>query len=164
MIFSKTSELRDKEKVSFRSFRKEAEKKREVSLKWSEKMKEKFAKGMDEKKVIGQTKERKRLEMLEEIKKFGGPFTNADQVQEFLNDASINDVDAKRRLKLELKFARDSSTSLPKSDPIFRIQVTQPNKVTFKYLSYTLLDIHKLLFRGIQSLGLSFCADKLLRR
>ena len=30
------------------------------------------------------------------------------------------------RLKMELRFARESSTSLPQSDPIFRIQVTLP--------------------------------------
>ena len=32
------------------------------------------------------------------------------------------------RLKLELQFARDSSTTLPKNDPIFKMMITQPNK------------------------------------
>ena len=31
-------------------------------------------------------------------------------------------------MKLELKYARDSSITLPKSDPIFRIQVSELNK------------------------------------
>ena len=30
----------------------------------------------------------------------------------------------KQRMKLELQFARDSSTLLPKADPIFKVQVT----------------------------------------
>ena len=33
-----------------------------------------------------------------------------------------------KTLKLELRFARESSTTLPQADPIFRIQVTLPSK------------------------------------
>ena len=31
-------------------------------------------------------------------------------------------------MKLELRFARESSTTLPQADQVFRIQVTMPNK------------------------------------
>ena len=31
-------------------------------------------------------------------------------------------------MKLELQFARDSSTTLPKTDPLFRVMVVEPNK------------------------------------
>ena len=31
-------------------------------------------------------------------------------------------------MKAELQFARDSSTTLPKADPLFRVMVTLPNK------------------------------------
>ena len=34
----------------------------------------------------------------------------------------------KKQLKLEIQFARNSSTTLPKTDPLFRVQVTLPNK------------------------------------
>ena len=34
----------------------------------------------------------------------------------------------KMRLKMELQFARDSSTTLPKTEPLFRVMVTMPNK------------------------------------
>lgn len=33
----------------------------------------------------------------------------------------------KARMKLELQFARDSSTLLPKVDPLFKVQVTLPS-------------------------------------
>ena len=49
MVFSKTADLRVIYDKSFKSFRQEAEKKAGVSLKWSERMKEKYSKGMDEK-------------------------------------------------------------------------------------------------------------------
>ena len=34
----------------------------------------------------------------------------------------------KVRMKMELQFARDSSTTLPKTDPLFRVMITLPNK------------------------------------
>ena len=33
----------------------------------------------------------------------------------------------KQRMKLEVQFARESTTLLPRVDPIFKIMVTQPN-------------------------------------
>ena len=98
VILDKTKELREKSTESFRSYRKESEKKAEISLKWSKRMKEKSSKGLGEKMIIGEKKEGDRLAMLEQLKKDGGPFTN-------------------------------SSTTLPKTGPLFRIQVTQPKKV-----------------------------------
>ena len=32
------------------------------------------------------------------------------------------------RMKMEVKFARDSSTTLPRVDPLFKVQITQANK------------------------------------
>ena len=139
IVLSKTAELRGKTDVSFRSFRKEAEKKKEINLKWSEKMKEKFKKGIDEKMVKGEVKERKRLAMLEELKKHGGPCTSAEQVEDLVKKHSHDDASQElltKRLKMEMKFARDSSTTLPKVDPIFRIQVTLPNKVGYEMLLF----------------------------
>ena len=91
-------------------------------------MKEKFSKGVDEKRVVAHHQERKRLDMLDGLKEMDGPFTNADEVQTFLDDTKITDELKKKRLKLEMQFARESSMTLPKSDPIFRIMVTLPSK------------------------------------
>ena len=72
--------------------------------------------------------ERKRLIMMEGLKSSGGPFTNAEEVEQFLGDTSITDKDKQKRMKREMQFARESSITLPKVDPLFKIQVTQPNK------------------------------------
>ena len=128
IVLGKTADLRTNSDSNFRSFYKEAEKKAEVSLKWSAKMKEKFSKGVDEKRVVAHQQERKRLDMLDGLKEMDGPFTNADEVQTFLDDTKITDELKKKRLKLEMQFARESSTTLPKSDPIFRIMVTHTTK------------------------------------
>ena len=66
--------------------------------------------------------------MLEDLKQMSGPFTNADEVKIFLDNNDMTGDVKDRRMKLEVQFARDSSTTLPKSDPIFRIMVVLPNK------------------------------------
>ena len=91
-------------------------------------MKEKFAKGADEKQIIAQRKEKKRLNMLECLKYQGGPFTNAEQVKEYLEKQDIDEKSKKDRMKKEIQFARESSTTLPKTDPLFKIQITLPSK------------------------------------
>ena len=127
MILQGTMKLRTGTERSFRSFKAEALKKRLLELKWSEKMKKKFGEKTDETRIVAQANERKRLDMLAELKSFGGPFTEAGEVSQYLlSDAP--DAIKKKRLKLEVQFARNSSTTLPKQDPLFRIQVTLPNK------------------------------------
>lgn len=131
LILQRAKDLREgRETRVFRTFKKEAAAKREVELAWSEKMKEKIKQGYSEKQVVGQTKERKRLDMLEALKEAGGPFTDAAAVQAYLDleNVEMNAKKKQSRLKLELRFARESSTTLPQADPIFRIQVTLPSK------------------------------------
>ena len=63
--------------------------KEELKLKWDEKTKENFAKGANEKQQVAQAKERKRLDLLESLQECGGPFTNADQVEQYLRKEDI---------------------------------------------------------------------------
>ena len=48
-----------------------------------------------------------------------------DSVQKFMDRSDKRDIDKKIRLKKELHFVRESSTTLPSCDPIFKIQVTK---------------------------------------
>ena len=41
-------------------------------MEWKEKIKEKMAKGADIRQIVAQTKERKRLDILDELKDLGG--------------------------------------------------------------------------------------------
>ena len=124
IVLGKTQDLRDKKQdSSFRSFRKQVEMKRDKEVQWNQKQKERFAQEADMARVVAIGKERKRLDLLEKLKGDKGPFTNAEEVQAFMN----SDVDPKQkqiRMKREVQFARDSSTTLPRVDPLFKIQVT----------------------------------------
>ena len=42
--------------------------------------------------------------MLEDLKKLNGPFTNPDEVTEYIHNHSIGEKDKKQRLKKEIQF------------------------------------------------------------
>ena len=122
-----SEQLRENSDSSFRSYREQAKAKHLLELKWSEKMKNNMKEGVDEKQVLAFRKETKRLQLLEGLKKSGGPFTSATEVKTVVK-ATNSDNYKQQRLKKELKFARDSSTTLPCINPLFNIQVTLPTK------------------------------------
>ena len=126
MILAKAAELRDGKESQFRSFKVEVEKKRQLEIEWQKRTQEKFAAGANEKQVVAQAKERKRLDILDSLKENGGPFTDADQVKLYLDQEGITDREKQLRMKKEIQFARESSTTLPSNDPLFKIQVSLP--------------------------------------
>ena len=60
-----------------------------MELAWSLKMKDMIKLGYSEKKIIGQIKERKRQDMYETLKINGGPFTDADSVQNYSESVEV---------------------------------------------------------------------------
>ena len=53
----------------------------------------------------------------------GGPFTSADEVDEYL-EVECDEIKARNRLRDEVRFARDSTRSLPrKTCPYFKMMV-----------------------------------------
>ena len=76
---------------------------------------------------MAQRQERKRLDMLNSLKSLSGPFTDAVEVVKYLAEPTLSEKVKQQRLKLEVQFARESTTLLPKVDPLFRIQITLPN-------------------------------------
>ena len=127
MVLAHRAELSAGKESTFRTYKEQVEAKKKIMLEWQEKIKDKLANGADIRQLVAQTKERKRLDILDELKESGGPFTTAEEVQEFLEREGITEKDKQKRMKKEMRFARESSTTLPSSDPLFKIQVTLPN-------------------------------------
>ena len=125
IILQKTQVMRDNNPSNFRSFKGELERVKELKIFWSERMKVAQEKGSDEKQEMARQKEDKRLNNLEFLKSKGGPFTDEREVEEYLAKDE-QEKDNVKRMKMELQFARDSSTLLPKVDPIFSAQITIP--------------------------------------
>ena len=123
IILKKTEHLRKaSENPDFRSFKKQVEIKREKEVEWNAKMADKLKNDAARKQEVALGQERKRIIMLEDLKGLGGPFTSQEEVEEFLGK-SIPEKEKVARMKKEMKFARDSSTTLPRVDPLFKIQV-----------------------------------------
>lgn len=53
------------------------------------------------------------------------PFTNAEEVEEYMLSPVPDIATKQKRMKKEIQFARNSSTTLPKFDPLFKVQVTK---------------------------------------
>ena len=86
-------------------------------------MKERVKKGSDEKREDALIKERKRTAILQKLKEQGGPFTSAEEADDYLADLDdLNMKEKQKRMKLEITYARDTSTLLPKADPLFKIR------------------------------------------
>ena len=48
-------------------------------------------------------------------------------MENYLAEPTLSEKVKQQRLKLEVQFARETTTLLPKVDPLFRIQLTLPN-------------------------------------
>ena len=119
----KTRALREsREQTNFRSFWQQVEYKREKEVEWNAKIAEKTKEEAVRKQEAALGQERKRLLLLEKLKEVQGPFTNSEEVEEFLA-REIPEKEKQARMKKEIQFARDSSTTLPKVDSLFKIQV-----------------------------------------
>ena len=128
MVLQRCKELRNGQTPSFRGYKEAAQAKREMELSWTVSMKERMKKGSDEKREVALVQERKKLDSLEKLKEFGGPFTSAEEVEAYLVDIGPVNMKVKQgRMKREMQYARDTSTLLPKVDPLFRIQKTEAN-------------------------------------
>ena len=93
-MLGKTQELREANQgSSFRSFKKAVEMKREKEVEWNQKIKARFAQEADMVRNVALGKERKRLDLLEKLKAEKGPFTSAEQVQDYMN----TDIDPKTK-------------------------------------------------------------------
>ena len=70
IIPGKTTELSETNmsSISFRSYRKEVEAKRDKELKWNKKQRERFVQDADALRTVAISKERKRMDLMEKLK------------------------------------------------------------------------------------------------
>jgi hypothetical protein len=125
-ILQRNKEFREGATSSFRSYRQAAKDKRDLELFWTDQMKQKMSQGSDSKREMALIQEQKKLGLLEELKEAGGPFTSAEEVEAYLL-TTLPEKEKKKRMKAEIQYARDSTTLLPKVDPLFRIRKTLPS-------------------------------------
>ena len=60
------------------------------------------------------------------MKKASGPFTSAEEVDGYLERDETEAKRAQARMRDEIKYARDSSASLPRQHGLYKIMSTDP--------------------------------------
>ena len=83
-------------------------------------------KSFDEKREMALKQEQRVLGLLEDLKEVGGLFTSAEQMESFLAISVAGEENGKR-LKLEVQYAKETTTLLPKADSLCRIRKTLPS-------------------------------------
>ena len=94
---------------------------RVLKAQWSERQLTLKQAGLTSKEAQRLHVEVRKLNILEQLRNEGGPFTSTEEVDEYLQNADIA-VDTKaKRMRKEVTYARDSCVSLPKTHKMFKI-------------------------------------------
>ena len=62
------------------------------------------------------------MKQIQELKELNGPFTSCKEVDDFLDNKDMDEKVRIKRMKTEVMYARDTSLSVPKNNPVFRIR------------------------------------------
>jgi hypothetical protein len=123
MIIQGTKELREKY-GNFREFGQAVKRVKDIKLNWANKQETLAGKKIDQKQAESLKVEGRVLKQLEELKICGGPFTSCSEIDNYLARNDLTDQTIKRRMKMEVQYARDTSRSIPRSNPVFKIRAT----------------------------------------
>ena len=93
----------------------------EIMRAWSIKQEELRKQGMQDKEIANLAVDRRRNKDLDSLKAMGGPFTSAAAVDQYILSGECDNEAKLNRLYLEVRYARDTSLSLPKTSDLFRL-------------------------------------------
>ena len=72
--------------------------------------------------------EKRKLANLDSIRAQGGPFSSAEEIDNYLLTTDDNLKTKTNLMRDKVTYARDTSSSLPKNSPVFRIITTEGGK------------------------------------
>ena len=100
---------------------------------WKEKQEELKYTGLNNKEIQSISTDKRRITDLDWLKERGGPFTKLEQVDDYVRRADVTDKEKQKRLYKEVRYARDTSLSLPKSSEMFRLKEKYKPLATDKF-------------------------------
>jgi hypothetical protein len=93
----------------------------EIMQAWSMKQEELRKQGMQDKEIANLAVDRRRNKDHDTLKAMGGPFTSSAAVDQYIVSSEPDYETKLSRLYLEVRYARDTSLSLPKTSDLFRL-------------------------------------------
>lgn len=100
---------------------------------WEEKQKKLKKEGMDAKEIASISQDRQRNSDLNTLTSMGGPFTQPEQVEDYIEDPNETEEAKIKRLYVEVRHAKNSSLSFPKSSDLFRLKRKGKNLTSAEY-------------------------------
>ena len=119
-----TEELRKKDTGGFRHLTKEASAIKMLKVSWSDRQQEMHKAALTIKEQKNWNVEQRKLDILDRLKAQNGPFTCTEEVDEYLISKKFSDNEKQKRMRDEITYARDTSQSLPRASPFFKIYDT----------------------------------------
>ena len=122
IVLHKTQVLRDfdQDPSFFRQMTAAVSKLKSIKTEWDERQQELRQIGLTKKESEALRIEQRKNNILARLKTVGGPFTKAEEVDEYISqEADL--LKCQRRMREEITFARDTSQSLPRACPLFKI-------------------------------------------
>ena len=122
IIIEGTKHLREKFGGSFRDYRKVSIQVKETKTAHNRRQDQIAGEKISNKQANNLNVEGRLLNRIDELKDLGGPFTKSEDIDNFIKDDTIDTKVKTRRMKTEVLYARDTSLSVPKTNPVFRIR------------------------------------------
>ncbi|KAK6171675.1 hypothetical protein SNE40_018117 [Patella caerulea] len=107
----------------------------EILAAWNTRQSELMAQGLAEKEVSNLSVDKRRTSDLDKLKILGGPFTSIGEVDDYIANTDIQETVKSSRLYLEVRYARDTSLSIPKTSDIFHMKKDYKNLPLNTYAS-----------------------------
>ena len=123
----------------------------DLKLEWCQKQKELKQKGLDEKALANLSVERRKTKDLTILKAASRPFTSSSEVDVFLN-STLSQSEKLSRLYVEVRYARDTSLSIPKTSDIFRLMKDHKKLAIERYATNLRLFLDSIQCRSQEAL------------
>ena len=111
---------------------------------WEAKQKELKKMGMEQKEISNIGADKQRNADLQKLTEVGGPFTSPESVEAYMINQEVGEVEKGKRLYLEVRHARNSSVSFPKSSELFRLKKAHKNLSSELYASNLMTYLKKI--------------------
>lgn len=104
--------------------------------------------GLEAKDVTNLAADKQRNSDLHKLTETGGPFTKSDQVRNYVEKSKEDDKKKNLRLYMEVRHAKNSSLSYPKSSELFRLKKNFKNLPTDVYAMNLCSFLDKISFKA----------------
>ena len=83
--------------------------------------------GLTKKQIAALAVEKRRMKDLEKLKSYGGPMTTPEEVDKLVDDDALTDDEKLARIYIEVRYARDTTLSLPRGSDLFDLKKNYKN-------------------------------------